>query len=157
VQLPAEPSDRPPDRLDDARSAALHGRRDRAGRGSAQASRRRGATRRRRRRGGESRVTTDGFTKARTVARLADEIARALDDHGIAEPMSESREIVAALFDVPRFWSLTNGHVEVNDAIRARAERAIERRALGAPMAYAVGRAPFRHLTLEVDERVLIP
>ena len=102
-------------------------------------------------------MTTDGLTKARTVARLADEIARALDDCGIAEPVSESREIVAALYDVPRFWSLTNGHVEVNDATRARAQLAIERRAQGAPMAYAVGRANFRHLTLHVDERVLIP
>ena len=27
----------------------------------------------------------------------------------------------------------------------------------GAPLAYAVGRASFRHLTLEVDQRVLIP
>jgi release factor glutamine methyltransferase len=102
-------------------------------------------------------VTTDGLTTARTVARLADELARALDDCGIAEPVSESREIVAALFDVPRFWSLTNGHVEVDDAIRARAKLAVERRAQGAPFAYAVGRASFRHLTLDVDERVLIP
>jgi release factor glutamine methyltransferase len=30
-------------------------------------------------------------------------------------------------------------------------------RASGAPLAYAVSRASFRHLTLEVDERVLIP
>jgi release factor glutamine methyltransferase len=102
-------------------------------------------------------VTADGLTKARTVARLAEELARALDACGIAEPVSESRDIVAALFDVPRFWSLTNGHVEVDDTIRARAKTAVERRALGAPFAYAVGRANFRHLTLEVDERVLIP
>jgi release factor glutamine methyltransferase len=102
-------------------------------------------------------VTADGPTKARTVARLAEELARALDACGIAEPVSESREIVAALFDVPRFWSLTNGHVEVDDAVRARAKIAVERRAQGAPFAYAVGRANFRHLTLDVDERVLIP
>ncbi|HEY2163639.1 MAG TPA: peptide chain release factor N(5)-glutamine methyltransferase [Gemmatimonadaceae bacterium] len=102
-------------------------------------------------------MTADGLTKARTVARLAEELARALDECGIAEPVSESREIVAALFDVPRFWSLTNGHVEVDDAVRARAQIAVERRALGAPFAYAVGRANFRHLTLDVDERVLIP
>jgi release factor glutamine methyltransferase len=31
------------------------------------------------------------------------------------------------------------------------------KRASGAPLAYAVGRASFRHLTLDVDERVLIP
>ncbi len=91
------------------------------------------------------------------MARLADELARALDDCGVAEPVSESREIVAALFDVPRFWSLTNGHVEVDDATRARAGLAVERRSRGAPFAYAVGRASFRHLTLDVDERVLIP
>jgi release factor glutamine methyltransferase len=35
--------------------------------------------------------------------------------------------------------------------------RAAMQRAIGAPLAYAVGRASFRHLTLEVDERVLIP
>lgn len=102
-------------------------------------------------------MTADGPTKARTVARLAEELARALDACGVAEPVSESREIVAALFDVPRFWSLTNGHVEVDDSIRARARAAVERRAQGAPFAYAVGRANFRHLTLTVDERVLIP
>jgi release factor glutamine methyltransferase len=102
-------------------------------------------------------VTTDGLTKARTVARLADELARALEGCGVDEPVSESREIIAALFDVPRFWALANGHVEVGDAIRARARLAVERRAKGAPFAYAVGRASFRHLTLEVDERVLIP
>ena len=37
----------------------------------------------------------------------------------------------------------------------SRARR--RRRAQGAPFAYAVGRAAFRHLTLDVDERVLIP
>jgi len=102
-------------------------------------------------------MTADGPTKARTVARLAEELARALDACGVAEPVSESREIVSALFDVPRFWSLTNGHVEVDDHVRARAGLAVERRARGAPFAYAVGRTNFRHLTLEVDERVLIP
>ena len=35
--------------------------------------------------------------------------------------------------------------------------RAAMKRATGAPMAYAVRRANFRHLALEVDERVLIP
>ena len=34
---------------------------------------------------------------------------------------------------------------------------AADLRLRGAPLAYAVGRASFRHLTLEVDQRVLIP
>jgi release factor glutamine methyltransferase len=38
-----------------------------------------------------------------------------------------------------------------------RARLSATKRARGAPLAYAVGRAPFRHLTLDVDERVLIP
>jgi len=39
----------------------------------------------------------------------------------------------------------------------ARANLATSRRTMGAPLAYAVGRAAFRHLLLDVDERVLIP
>jgi release factor glutamine methyltransferase len=38
-----------------------------------------------------------------------------------------------------------------------RAIRAAKRRAGGAPLQYAAERASFRHLTLDVDERVLIP
>src|SRR5207237_808935 len=41
--------------------------------------------------------------------------------------------------------------------LRAAARRAADKRAAGAPFAYAAGRAAFRHLTLDVDERVLIP
>jgi release factor glutamine methyltransferase len=42
-------------------------------------------------------------------------------------------------------------------ALRDAARRAASRRASGAPFAYAAGRAAFRHLTLDVDDRVLIP
>jgi release factor glutamine methyltransferase len=102
-------------------------------------------------------VTTDRLAPATTVGRLVDDLARTLAARGIAEPISEAREIVAALYDVPRFWPLVNGEVGVDASTRQRAERAAEKRAQGAPLAYAVGRASFRHLTLDVDERVLIP
>jgi release factor glutamine methyltransferase len=102
-------------------------------------------------------VTTDRLAAATTVARLVDDLARTLALRGIAEPISEAREIVAALHDVPRFWPLMNGDVGVDAPTRERAVRAAEKRAQGAPLAYAVGRASFRHLTLDVDERVLIP
>jgi release factor glutamine methyltransferase len=102
-------------------------------------------------------VTTDRLTPATTVGRLVDDLARTLTMRGIAEPISEAREIVAALYDVPRFWPLMNGGVGVDALTTDRALRAAEKRARGAPLAYAVGRAPFRHLTLDVDERVLIP
>ena len=102
-------------------------------------------------------MTTERLASATTVSRLLDDLAQTLTSRGIAEPISEAREIVAALYDVPRFWPLMNGGVGVDAPTTERAVRAAEKRAQGAPLAYAVGRAPFRHLTLDVDERVLIP
>jgi release factor glutamine methyltransferase len=64
---------------------------------------------------------------------------------------------LAALHDMPRHWPvLERGTVMTADAW-ARALAAAGRRARGAPLPYAAGRAAFRHLTLDVDERVLIP
>lgn len=92
-----------------------------------------------------------------TVNQLLEDIARRFNARGIGEPFLEAREIVAALYDAPRFWPLINGAVEVVPEMLERANVAVERRLRGAPLAYTVGRASFRHLTLEVDERVLIP
>jgi release factor glutamine methyltransferase len=102
-------------------------------------------------------MTTDRAAGAVTVAQLLDDLARVLTSRGIAEPASEAREIIAALYDVPRFWPVTNGGTDVDSATVERAKTAARKRVQGAPLAYAVGRAPFRHLTLDVDERVLIP
>jgi release factor glutamine methyltransferase len=71
--------------------------------------------------------------------------------------VTEAREIISALLDVPRFWPIVNGGVEIEPTLHERARTAADRRSRGAPLAYAVGRASFRHLTLDVDERVLIP
>jgi release factor glutamine methyltransferase len=92
-----------------------------------------------------------------TVARLLEELAHALAAKGIARPVAEAREIIAALYDVPRFWPQVNGGVPVDTDVLERARVAVRRRLRGAPLAYAVGRAAFRNLTLDVDERVLIP
>ena len=102
-------------------------------------------------------MTTDRAAGATTVAQLLDDLARQFIGGGVSEPAGEAREIVAALYDVPRFWPVTNGGVEVDSATVERAMLAARKRVQGAPLAYAVGRAPFRHLTLDVDERVLIP
>ena len=59
--------------------------------------------------------------------------------------------------DQPRFWPAANAAAAVEATLCVRARAAVQKRARGAPLAYAVGRASFRHLTLEVDERVLIP
>jgi release factor glutamine methyltransferase len=102
-------------------------------------------------------MTTERLAAAPTVSSLVDEMAASFACRGLADPLAEAREIVAALYDVPRFWPALNGAVAVDPAVRARARSAVARRLQGAPLAYAVGRASFRHLTLDVDERVLIP
>jgi release factor glutamine methyltransferase len=102
-------------------------------------------------------VTTERAVAGVTVSQLLDGLARQFNARGIPEPHSEAREIVAGIYDAPRFWPLLNGGVEVDPAILARIRDAANRRLRGAPLAYCVGRAAFRHLTLDVDERVLIP
>jgi release factor glutamine methyltransferase len=76
---------------------------------------------------------------------------------GIASPALEARELLAALLEVPRSWPGLNGGEATDELSRAALLTAAARRVAGAPMAYAVGCAAFRHLTLDVDERVLIP
>ena len=93
------------------------------------------------------------LTVRSAVAALEDVLAGA----GVADARIEARDIVAALLDVPRFWPSTNAEATLDRATWTAAERAARKRAAGAPFAYAVGRAAFRHLTLDVDERVLIP
>jgi release factor glutamine methyltransferase len=102
-------------------------------------------------------MSTDRIASGVTVGQLLEELARRFNAHGITEPFSEAREIVAGLYDAPRFWPLMNGGAEVDALMLARATRAAEMRIEGAPLAYAIGRAAFRHLTLDVDDRVLIP
>lgn len=102
-------------------------------------------------------MTTERLSEAVNVGRLLEDLARQLNAAGIPEPFSEAREIVAALYDVPRFWPLMNGNLDVEPDILASARSAAGKRIKGAPLAYAVGRASFRHFTLDVDERVLIP
>lgn len=99
-----------------------------------------------------ARTHTAGVTTvAALVAEVAEQLAR-LDD-----AVAEARELVAALLDAPRHWPALHADDVVEAQVRERARRAASRRAAGAPLAYAVGRASFRALTLVVDERVLIP
>ena len=71
--------------------------------------------------------------------------------------VAEARELLALIHDMPRHWPLTAASAALTSADCTRALRAAARRATGAPLQYAAGRAAFRHLTLHVDERVLIP
>jgi len=91
------------------------------------------------------------------VGALVGRIADMLSQAGIADAGAEARDLVAVVVGQSRFWPNLHADQTVSSDITARAEMVATRRASGMPFAYAVGRASFRHLTLEVDERVLIP
>jgi release factor glutamine methyltransferase len=92
-----------------------------------------------------------------TVAALVDSIAVRLAAAGIADAANEARDLVAAVAGQGRFWPRLHASERVGVDVLARASDAASRRATGMPFAYAVGRAAFRHLTLLVNEHVLIP
>jgi release factor glutamine methyltransferase len=92
-----------------------------------------------------------------TVAALVRELTELLAAAEIADAQREARDIVAAVHDAPRFWAALHEGEIVADDRAEECRRAARRRCEGGPFAYAVGVAAFRHLTLRVDERVLIP
>ncbi len=96
-------------------------------------------------------------TSATTVGELVGCIASVLAAAGIAECRTEARDLVAAIAGEGRFWPRANAGCAVSRDLAVMVDAAAARRASGMPFAYAVGRAAFRHLTLTVDERVLIP
>jgi release factor glutamine methyltransferase len=90
-----------------------------------------------------------------TVGGLVVELMHRLG--GLEDAEHEARDLLAALLDVPRHWPLLKENKWVEHDVWMRACAAADKRAAGAPVAYAVGRASFRNLVLAVDERVLIP
>jgi release factor glutamine methyltransferase len=96
-------------------------------------------------------------TIARTLGMLAHEMAALLAAAGVDGPEKEARELLAAIHDMPRHWPSLARESSVDAPSWDRALAAAKRRASGAPLQYAAGQASFRHLTLVVDERVLIP
>jgi release factor glutamine methyltransferase len=98
-------------------------------------------------------VISAGPTVVAVVQQMADVLRPTLG----AEALSEARELLALIHDQPRHWPVVGGTQPLTAAESAVAISAAQRRASGAPIQYAAGRAAFRHLTLDVDERVLIP
>ncbi|MGI8844187.1 MAG: peptide chain release factor N(5)-glutamine methyltransferase [Gemmatimonadaceae bacterium] len=95
--------------------------------------------------------------QAMRAGELVAELEAVLRNAHIEQARREAGDMIAAIVDGPRFWAAQHRDEIVAPLVVERARAAALRRAGGAPFAYAVGRAAFRHLTLEVDERVLIP
>lgn len=91
------------------------------------------------------------------VGELVASIADRLTSAGIHDAAAEARDLVAAVVGANRFWPRLHTDNVVSLEVATRARTMAMRRASGMPFAYAVGRAAFRHLTLHVNESVLIP
>lgn len=91
------------------------------------------------------------------VFEAIDELTVVLRHAGLANPRGVASDLIAALLGVDRSWPVLNRDYVLDVETRSAARVAGGKLAAGAPFAYAVGTAGFRHLVLEVDERVLIP
>lgn len=92
-----------------------------------------------------------------TVGDLLDELAVSLAKPGVPPARAVARDLIAGVLAQPRFWPSANQGRAVTPAEEQAIRTAAERLGQGMPMQYAIGRAGFRHLTLQVDRRVLIP
>lgn len=104
-----------------------------------------------------TRLAADDDAGSLRCADLVAAVAAVLAEAGVDTARQEARDLVAACCDEPRFWPTLNADALLPARVVVHARLAAARRARGAPFAYAVGKAAFRHLTLAVDERVLIP
>lgn len=92
-----------------------------------------------------------------TVGALLDELGVVIAGPHAPPARALARDVIAGVLGEPRFWP-TAHHDLVLDASHADRMRAAAHALRdGMPIQYAVGRAQYRHLTLAVDRRVLIP
>jgi len=91
------------------------------------------------------------------LSQLFDELAADLAGSGVPPARSDARDLIAAILDKPKFWPTANQSLELDRATEEAIRKAGARMVQGMPIQYAVGRAAFRHLELNVDQRVLIP
>ena len=91
------------------------------------------------------------------IGDLLDALAEELAAPGVPPSRTEARDLIAGVLDQPRFWPSAHRDDALDESTVAEIRAAAARRAEGMPMQYAIGRTTFRHLTLKVDPRVLIP
>lgn len=92
-----------------------------------------------------------------SVREALEELTVTLASVGIPDAARIAADVIASLLGAPGSWPFANRDFNLDAEILIAARRAARKLTSGAPFAYAVGTAPFRHLTLDVDESVLIP
>jgi release factor glutamine methyltransferase len=94
---------------------------------------------------------------ARTVGAILDDAAERIAAAGVEDARTEAEILVADALGVGPSELSVESAGEVGDEAAAQIERNVQRRVEREPMAYILGRAPFRNLEIYVDERVLWP
>ncbi len=98
-----------------------------------------------------------GGSSAATVGELLDRAAEAIAAAGCEEPRTDAEALVANALGVSVEELSRDGSGEASPEVIAAIEAAVARRADHEPLAYVLGRAPFRDLEIAVDPRVLWP
>ncbi|HWJ42107.1 MAG TPA: HemK/PrmC family methyltransferase [Solirubrobacterales bacterium] len=102
-------------------------------------------------------VQSQDGPSARTVGAILDDAAERISAAGVEQARTDAEVLVADALGVkPDELSVESAGEVASDAA-AQIERNVQRRVDREPMAYILGRAPFRGLEIYVDERVLWP
>ncbi|HSC21247.1 MAG TPA: HemK/PrmC family methyltransferase, partial [Solirubrobacterales bacterium] len=94
---------------------------------------------------------------ARTVGAILDDAAERIAAAGVDDARTDAEVLVADALGVEPSQLSVESAGEVDDEAAAKIEAGVQRRVEREPMAYILGRAPFRNLEIYVDERVLWP
>jgi len=94
---------------------------------------------------------------ARNVSALIDDAAERLAAVGIDTPREDAEALVADALGVKPEELSVDSADDVSDEVAAAIEAKVKKRVEHEPLAYVLGRAPFRDLEVAVDPRVLWP
>ncbi|HEX6153393.1 MAG TPA: HemK/PrmC family methyltransferase [Solirubrobacterales bacterium] len=94
---------------------------------------------------------------ARTVGAILDDAAERIAAAGVEDARTDAEVLVADALGVKPDELSVESAGEVDAEAAEQIERNVQRRVEREPMAYILGRAPFRDLEIYVDERVLWP
>jgi release factor glutamine methyltransferase len=94
---------------------------------------------------------------ARTVGAILDDAAERIAAAGVEDARTDAEILVADALGVKPDELSVESAGEVGAEASEKIERNVQRRVEREPMAYILGRAPFRSLEVYVDERVLWP
>jgi release factor glutamine methyltransferase len=94
---------------------------------------------------------------ARTLSAVLDDAAERISAAGVENARADAETLVADALGVAPGELSVESAGEIDAAVATAIEERVARRVEREPMAYILGRAPFRNLEIYVDERVLWP